>query len=100
MVLQQMKVMRDDMKVLAEGVVAHAHVQQDEVKGLKKSLEETHKALEGMKENVSQLPNDFMVEFVDHFEEARRQISPLSNLDLSPLDLFKVVLDGELVDEE
>lgn len=76
-VLKQMKVRREDMKVLVEGVVAHARVQQEEVKGLKKSLEETHNALEGMKEKVSQLTNDFMTEFVHHFEEARRQISLL-----------------------
>lgn len=99
--LKKMKVRRVDMKVLIEGVVTQMHVQQADVHGLKKLLEETHSALEGMKERVSQLTDDVVATSTHHFEEARRRISlPYPHLDLSPLDPFKVVIDKELVDEE
>lgn len=52
-VLKQVKVRRDDMKVITKGLVAHACVQQVEVDGLKKSLEEAQSALEGMKVRVT-----------------------------------------------
>lgn len=42
-VLKQVKVRRDDMKVITKGLVAHARVQQVGVEGLKKSLEEAKK---------------------------------------------------------
>lgn len=99
--LKQIKLRRDDLKVLAKEGVAQTHVQQEKVGGLKKSLEESHRALESMEEWVSQLKNDVVVAFVYHFEEAKNRISILyPHLDLSPPDPFKVILDGELVDEE
>ncbi|KAI5394958.1 hypothetical protein KIW84_061534 [Lathyrus oleraceus] len=56
--LKQIKVRKDHMKVLAERMATQVRVQQEEVKGLKKSLEEAHNAFEGMMERVSQLTDD------------------------------------------
>lgn len=54
-----------------------------------------------MKERVYQPTNDVVEASIHQFEDVRRRISFLyPRLDLSPLDPFKVVLDGELVDEE
>lgn len=99
--LKQIKVRRNDMKVLIKGVVAHARVQQAEANGLNKSLEESQSALEGMKEWVSRLMNDAVVDSVHIFEEARKWISLLyPHLNVSLLDPFKMVLDREFVDEK
>lgn len=66
---------------------------------MKKSLEEARGPLKGIKEKVLWLMDDAMLAFVHHFKEARRHMSLLyPHLDLSPVDPFKVVLGGELVD--
>lgn len=43
------------------------------MEGLKRLLEEAPSALKGMKERVSWLTDEFVVDFVNHFEEARRR---------------------------
>lgn len=48
--LKRIKLRRDDLKVLAKEVVAQMHVQQEKVGDLKKSLEESNRALESMEE--------------------------------------------------
>lgn len=71
------------------------------MEGFKKLLEDTQDALESMKECVSHLMDKAVVDSINHFKEARRWEALLyPHLDLSPLDPFKVVLNGELVDEE
>ncbi|CAI8614621.1 unnamed protein product [Vicia faba] len=71
------------------------------VDGLNKLLEKAQSSLEIMEERVSQLTDEVVVASVHHFEEARRRVALLyPHLDLSPLDPFKVVLNGKLVDEE
>lgn len=52
-VLKQVKVRRDNMKVITKGLVACACDQHVEVEGLKKSIEEAQSALEGMKVRVT-----------------------------------------------
>lgn len=54
-----------------------------------------------MEEHVSQLMNKVVVAYVNRFEEARRYMAfHYPWIDFSPLDPFKVVLNGELIDEE
>lgn len=48
--LKQMKIRRGDLKVLAKGVTSQACVQQEEVDGLRKLIEEAQSALESTKE--------------------------------------------------
>lgn len=70
--LKQIKVRRDHMKVLAEGMAKQARIQQEKVDGLKKSLEEAHRTFEGMMERVSQLTDDTVKASIHHFEKVRR----------------------------
>lgn len=99
--LKQIEIRTDDTKVLPEGVAAQAHIQQEEVKGLKKLLEEAQSALEIMKECISQLADDADVALVHYIKEERRQMVVLYyHPDLIPLHPLKMVLGGELVDEE
>lgn len=71
------------------------------MEGLEKLLEDTRDALENMEECVSHLMDKAVVDSTNHFKEERRWESLLyPHLDLSFLDPFKVVLNGELVDEE
>lgn len=100
MVLKKMKVIRDDLKVLVEGTATQVHVQRAKVKDLKKLLKDAQGALKNTKERVSQLLYDSVEAYVHHFEKARGPVALIySHLDLSLLDPFKVVLDGELVDK-
>ncbi|KAI5408326.1 hypothetical protein KIW84_054233 [Lathyrus oleraceus] len=69
--------------------------------GFKKLLEEVQSTLEITNEWVSQLTDDTVVSSVHHFEEVKRRVTLLyPRLELSPVDPFKVVLDGEVMDEE
>lgn len=71
------------------------------VDGQNNFLEEAQNTLESTKEHVSQPTDDVLETYDHHFEEERRQVALMyHHLDLSPLDPFKVIMDGELVDEE
>lgn len=71
------------------------------MEGLRKFLEEAYNTLQSIKERFFQLMDDAMATSVHHFEKASRRIGLLyPHLNLSPLDLFKVVLGGDLVNEE
>ncbi|KAI5404316.1 hypothetical protein KIW84_051463 [Lathyrus oleraceus] len=75
--LKQMKVRRDNLKVLAEIVATHERFRQAEVKGLRKLLVEAQSSLKSTKERVSQLMDDVISAFVHHFKEVKMQVSLL-----------------------
>lgn len=96
--LKQMKVKRDDLKVLAEGVSTQVCIQQTKVRSLRKLLEDAQNALKIKKERDFQLTDDIVAASIHHFEEEKRWVFLLYlHLYLTPLDPFKVVLDRELV---
>lgn len=65
-------------------MVAHARVQQAEVDGLRKLMEEAMGALESTKEWGFQLKEDVITTSIHHFEEAKRRVSLLyPHMDLS-----------------
>lgn len=91
----------DALKALVEDTVVGAIAQFEEVKRLKYSLKRAQSTLDSLEERVSQLKDEVVVTFIHHFEKARRQVVFLyPNLDLSLMDLFEVIQDGQLVDEE
>lgn len=57
--------------------------------------------MEILEEKVSQLKNKVVATFIHHFEKERMQTTFLYPiLDLSLMDHFQVVRDGQAVDEE
>lgn len=54
-----------------------------------------------MEERVYQPMNKVVVAYVNRFEKERRQVAfHYPWIDFSPLDPFKVVFNGELINEE
>lgn len=99
--LRQMKERMDHLKALSEEATKERNIHQIDVEGLKKLLEDTQGALLSMEERIYQLTHEVMVVSVNYFEEVkRREAFHYPQLDLSHLDPFKVVMNGELVDEE
>lgn len=91
----------DDLKALAEGEAPRVRVKQEEVKDLNKQLEEAQGSLKFIEEQISRLIDDTISTYVLHLEEARRHVSLLyPHMNLSHTYPLKVVLDGELLDEE
>lgn len=76
-----------------------AHVKEG--KRLEKSLEEALNSVKGLMEEASFLKDEIIVTSDQYFKRAREHISFLfSNLQLSWMDLFQVVRDEQLVDDE
>lgn len=99
--LRKMKARRDHLKVLSEKETKERTIHQIDVEGLKKLLEDTQGALVSMEERIYQLTHEVMVVSVNYFEEVkRREAFHYPQLDLNRMDPFKVVMNGELVDEE
>lgn len=98
MTLRKMKTRRVDLKVLIKELAEERMIKQIEVGALKILVKKAYSDVESTKEHVSQLTNESVMASVHHFEEVRSLLYP--HLDLRPLDPFKVVMDGELVDEE
>lgn len=92
---------QDDLKTRAWEVDTKALASVKEGNRLEKSLVEALNYLKGLKEEASLLKDEIVVASDLYFERARKQVSFLyPDLDLSKMDLFQVVQDVQLVDDE
>lgn len=73
----------------------------EEGKRIEKSLEKALKSVIGLEKEVSSLKDEIVAASDQYFEMAREHMEFFyPNLDLSQMDLFQVVRDGRLVDDE
>lgn len=76
-----------------------AHVEG--VKCLEGSLKEALISIKSLEKDASSLKDEIVVAFDQYFELAKERVTSFyTDLDLNRMDMFKVVWDSQLVDDE
>lgn len=91
----------DYLRAHTQGMATKALTHIEEGKRIEKSLEKALKSVIGLEKEVSSLKDEIVAASDQYFEMAREHIAFFyPNLYLSQMDLFQVVRDGRLDDDE
>lgn len=100
-VIKLLREKQNALKALTRETNVEALTQIEEVYCLKQSLKRARSTLDSLEEKASQPKDEVVVTSVHHFEKAIRQVIFLYHyMDLSPMDLFQIVQDRQLVYKE
>lgn len=92
---------KEDLKSLLKKMVPEARALATSKKSLKVSLEGSLSSMKKHDRELSVLKDELLETLDQYFKWVKAQISFIYlGLDLSQMDLFKMVCDGQLVDDE